>query len=200
MFLGHAEMSVARARGLAIAEPRGAFACRNAERPASPRPAASTLPARRPAPPRAGTVRPAAGFAGFAARAASLRPAPRSPEEAPDPAGVLDAARRLADAGRLDEARRRLEDERRSGRVSAALFHLLATIHGALGGDAEAESSLVRAIYLEPDHAPSLRQLALLLDARGDPAQAGRLRARAERAEARAAAVAPAEGNARGEA
>jgi chemotaxis protein methyltransferase WspC len=183
LLLGHAEMSAARERGLAIADPAEAFACRNLRRSAPP---AARLPALRPA----AVARVAPGRP-HAARAAPLRPAPRTPDEAPDPAGVLGTARRLADAGRLAEARRHLDAERHAGRVSAALFHLLATVHGALGQEAEAEASLVRAIYLEPDHAPSLHQLALLLAARGEEASSRRLKARAARAEVRATAQAP---------
>lgn len=165
LFVGHAEVAAAREAGLALVPPAEAFACRRPLAPVPPRPARSP----RAAPP-APRVQPP--------------PGPRPPvpcAAAGDGAAVLGEATRLADAGRLAEARRALLDGIAAGPVSADHYHLLALVESAQGRDEASEDALRRALYLDPHHAPSLMQLALLVETRGEGGRARRLRARAAR-------------------
>jgi chemotaxis protein methyltransferase WspC len=104
--------------------------------------------------------------------------------EAP-PAGVpaeLDTARRLADAGRLDEAERLAQAFVSAQGPNAEAFYLLGLIVDARGRSAEASAFYRKSLYLDPAHYEALAHLAMLLDAAGDKAAARRLMLRAERA------------------
>ena len=94
---------------------------------------------------------------------------------------ALERASRHADAGNLVRARDVLTEAIAAGRVSADHFHLLALVESARGNDDACEAALRRALYLEPRHYPSLMQLALLHDARGERGRARRLREKAAR-------------------
>ncbi len=172
LFVGHAEVAAARDAGLVLAAPPEAFACRYlAQREGvAERPAVRGLDSRTPraAPPRTPTPRPA-----------MKRPVP--PPPVADPGDVLRRAAGLADAGDLDQARRALVDGIAEGPVSADHFHLLALVESARGRDDESEAALRRALYLDPNHYPSLMQLALLAETRGDRGRARRLREKAAR-------------------
>lgn len=163
LFLGHAEVSAARAMGLVMEPPPGAFACRRTLRP-EPLPA-RVLPK---APPPTTRRRPP-------------RPAPVMPEPSMPDTEALERASRHADAGNLARARDVLKEAIAAGRVSADHFHLLALVESARGNDDACEAALRRALYLEPRHYPSLMQLALLHDARGERGRARRLREKAAR-------------------
>lgn len=121
-----------------------------------------------------------------AVRAASPR-LPREPEPAPAadseaPAALLDEARRLADAGRLQQALALLDEALSSGRPTAGHYHLKGAALLALGREDEAEQALRRALYLDPAHLESLSHLEHLARARGRDREAGLLAVRARKA------------------
>ena len=110
-----------------------------------------------------------------------LPPADRpSPSVQPD----LETARRLADAGRLNEAAGICEAHLRRSRVSAQAYYLLGLVRDA-SGDASAIDCYRKALYLEPNHYESLVHMALLLQRNGDPARARAFRSRAQRINAK---------------
>jgi chemotaxis protein methyltransferase WspC len=96
----------------------------------------------------------------------------------------LETARRLADAGCLDEAAAICETHLRQSKVSAQAYYLLGLVRDARG-DASAIDCYRKALYLEPTHYESLLQMALLLQKNGDPARARALRSRAQRVSAK---------------
>ena len=100
----------------------------------------------------------------------------RSPASPPD----LEIARRLADAGGLNEAAEICEAHLRQSKVSAQAYYLLGLVREARG-DPGALDCYRKALYLEPDHYESLLQMALLSQKNGDPARARALRTRAQR-------------------
>ena len=83
------------------------------------------------------------------------------------PRADLDAARRLADAGRLKEAAEICESHLRESKASAQAYYLLGLVRDATG-DASALDCYRKALYLEPNHYESLLQMALLLQKNGD--------------------------------
>ena len=108
------------------------------------------------------------------------------PAPAPAPAeALLDEARRLADLGRAEEARR--QAQRYLERVpDSADAHFLLGVLGAQLHDVEAAAtSLRRALYLDPDHYEALCHFALLAEEHGEHANASQLRRRAARVQAR---------------
>jgi len=92
----------------------------------------------------------------------------------------LETARRLADAGLLNEAAAICEAHLRQSRVSAQAYYLLGLVRDA-GGDASAIDCYRKALYLEPNHYESLLQMALVWQKNGDPARARAFRNRAQR-------------------
>lgn len=72
-------------------------------------------------------------------------------------------ARRLADVGRLDEARRWMTRALEVARLDPALHHLDGMIHAAAGNAAEARNAWRRALYLDPA-LPMTRYLLLCLE------------------------------------
>ena len=102
-------------------------------------------------------------------------PIPHSEEE-----GALARARRLADAGRLDEALAECQAHLR-GAASADAFSLLGVIQQARGDAGAAAASFRKALYLAPDHREALTHAMLLAAQRGDAAQASALRERLRR-------------------
>ncbi|HUS23950.1 MAG TPA: CheR family methyltransferase [Candidatus Binatia bacterium] len=112
------------------------------------------------------------------------KPAP--PAKAAADAPLVRAAR-LADAGRLDEARRDCDEHIRAHGPSAASLYLLGLLSDA-AGDLDGAAALYRkALYLDPHHGDALAHLTLLLEKRGDHAAARVLRGRAQRLAARPA-------------
>jgi chemotaxis protein methyltransferase WspC len=67
----------------------------------------------------------------------------------------------------------------------ALAFYLLAIVREAVGEAAEAEALLRKTLYLDPNHYEALTHLALLLDQRGDTANAELMRQRACRCHGR---------------
>jgi len=151
--------SACRKAGQAVRRPRLARLSTQPPIPADPPPNDAFQPQ---LPASSGLVLPPAG-----------RPSPSVP---PD----LETARRLADAGRLNEAAGICEAHLRQSRVSAEAHYLLGLVRDA-GGDATAIDCYRKALYLEPNHHESLLQMALLLQKNGDPARARTFRTRAQR-------------------
>lgn len=96
---------------------------------------------------------------------------------------TLEAARHLADAGKLKEAAAACEAVISSAGPSAQAYYLLGLVSDA-GDDAVAAAVFYRkALYLEPEHYEALLHLALLLERMGDAGSARTFRRRAERAQ-----------------
>jgi chemotaxis protein methyltransferase WspC len=113
--------------------------------------------------------------------AAPIAPAP--PVQAHEkPPLSLGEARRVADAGQLDEAQRLAQEFVIRHGPNADAFHLLGLIADALGRNADASDFYRKALYLEPNHYEALTHLAALLDMTGESAAAQQLMRRAQRA------------------
>jgi chemotaxis protein methyltransferase WspC len=92
----------------------------------------------------------------------------------------LDTARRLADAGRLQEAGQICQAHLNENRTSAQAYYLLGLVRDA-SGQPDAIDCYRKALYLEPNHYESLLQMALLLQKHGDAARARTFSSRAQR-------------------
>jgi chemotaxis protein methyltransferase WspC len=101
------------------------------------------------------------------------------------PASALEDASRLADAGRYDEASRRVERVIAESGASARAFFLLGMIRQAAGDRDGAEAFLLKAVYLDGQDDEALLALALLARRRGDVATESVYRRRAERVRSR---------------
>ena len=99
----------------------------------------------------------------------------------PPPVASLEAARELANAGRLAEARAACERSIQEHADSAAAYTLLGVIHQAEGHTAEAIEAFRRALYLAPDQPEALSHMIVICDTRGDATQAAALRRRLAR-------------------
>ena len=89
----------------------------------------------------------------------------------------LALARRLADAGRLDDALAAL----RQAPPSADAYSLLGVVQQARGDRAAAAEAFRKALYLAPDHAEALTHTMLLAAEGGDADRAAALRERLAR-------------------
>jgi chemotaxis protein methyltransferase WspC len=98
----------------------------------------------------------------------------------PKPAS-LEAARALADAGRLAEARLACERMLKDAPASGALQALLGTIELAQGRADAAADAFRRSLYLDPDCVEALEQMIVITDRKGNAAQAAALRRRLAR-------------------
>jgi chemotaxis protein methyltransferase WspC len=105
----------------------------------------------------------------------------------PDPAksasADLDAARRFADRGQLQEAAKLCETYLSQNRTNADAYVLLGQVYQAAGDRQQAEQSFQKATYLKPDHYEGLIHLALLKEERGDIVGAAIVRRRIQRME-----------------
>ncbi|WP_321897880.1 CheR family methyltransferase [Paraburkholderia heleia] len=137
--------------------------------------------ARAPAPPR-GSLRPLHGAP--APRAAAVVNAHAAPCQSAGstPEAALADARRLADAGALDEAERLAAQAAQALAQNPDTWYLLGLIADAQGRAAVALAHYRKAIYLEPSHYEALTHLAALLEVQGDAEGARRLMRRAQRA------------------
>jgi chemotaxis protein methyltransferase WspC len=115
---------------------------------------------------------------------ASAATPPAEPEAPADLAAALRDAEALGAAGRLVEA---LDSCRRAAAAypTAPAFFLLAMLEQQAGALEKAEASLHKTLYLDPERADALLELALLADDRGDRALAERYRQSAARVLAR---------------
>ena len=166
LFVGPAEMPLAVKHGFVSANLPLAFACRKA----SPVRGLPTSAARcSPAP---STI------------AARLRARPalivhRATAEEPD---ALRLARRLADAGQLQEAALMCHQHLQRQKDSADAYYLLGLLADAQGL-ANAAEFYRKALYLDPHHCEALQQMALLCAKQGDHDRARVFSRRAERAQ-----------------
>ena len=175
LFVGPVEQPLVIERGFLLAGIPMAFACRKAphgarqQRPRSPAKAAgagSSLQFRSQLPP-------------YAQRGRQPPPPPPS-ETSLSPRTDLDTARRLADAGHLQEAAEMCEAHLRENRASAQAYYLLGLVRDA-SGEPGAMDCYRRALYLDPHHYESLLQMTLLLQNNGDAARARAFQNRALR-------------------
>ncbi|PYE21661.1 CheR family methyltransferase [Paraburkholderia silvatlantica] len=137
--------------------------------------------ARAPAPPRL-SLRPLHGAP--APRTAAVVNAHAVPRQSAGstPEAALADARRLADAGALDEAERLAAQAAQALAQNPDTWYLLGLIADAQGRAAVALAHYRKAIYLEPSHYEALTHLAALLEVQGDAEGARRLMRRAQRA------------------
>jgi chemotaxis protein methyltransferase WspC len=94
---------------------------------------------------------------------------------------LLSSIASLANQGRTADARAVCERYLRDHAPVAVVFYWLGLLSEVEGNSTEAQGFYRKALYLEPQHAESLAQLAALLAARGDAAGARRLQDRAAR-------------------
>lgn len=92
----------------------------------------------------------------------------------------LEAARALADAGKLAEAASLCDAHLKSAGPDAQAYYLLGLVSDA-AGDPAALDHYRKALYLEPNHYETLLQMALLLEKNGDTTGARAYKRRAER-------------------
>jgi chemotaxis protein methyltransferase WspC len=113
---------------------------------------------------------------------APATPAPAAQAGTEPRRDLLVEAAALADRGELAAAAELCEQRLRVVGADAAGYALLGTIRQAGGNLEQAEECFSRALYCDPGHYPSLVQLALLRERRGDRAGAANLRRRAAKA------------------
>ena len=92
----------------------------------------------------------------------------------------LDNARRLADAGRLEEASAICHSYLRESGASAQAYYLLGLVRDA-AGDPAAIDFYRKALYLEPNHYETLLQMSLWAQKSGDATRAQTYKSRAQR-------------------
>jgi chemotaxis protein methyltransferase WspC len=206
IFVGPAETGLMMRHAMSSARIPLAFAFQRT--PAGEKSVRTPLPFRLPLPPEKPAAAPV-GLPGIALPTVPVRPvAARVPAAKPAPAfsarpatlavpaiPVLDAllpepptlaeARRLADAGRFDEAEHVALEIANLRAPEADTFYLLGLIADARGRHTDAGDFYRKALYLEPAHYEALTHLAALLDVAGDTVGARQLMLRAERALAR---------------
>ncbi|WP_341313790.1 CheR family methyltransferase [Paraburkholderia sp. IMGN_8] len=111
---------------------------------------------------------------------------PPPPDHAPPTTtahDTLQAARALADAGRLTEAAHAITAYLEHHAPHADAFYLLGVLADAGGDMNQARGHYRKALYLDPQHAEALAHLATLLELEGDRAGARLLMQRASRAQ-----------------
>ena len=182
LFVGPSEAFAMRAAGFtAVGYPR-AFAYRKTSPPveasAGPTKKAAVAAARLPEKPR-----PEKLSLKSTPLDARGRTAPVLASLSERPMSDLEAAKRLADCGKLKEAATICEDHLREKRTSAGAHYLLGVLRDAMGDEEQAAECYRKVLYLEPGHAEALAHLALLREQRGDRADAERLYRRAKRLE-----------------
>jgi chemotaxis protein methyltransferase WspC len=97
---------------------------------------------------------------------------------------LLKRSRKLADADQLEEALACCEQYLKCQPLCGEGYFLMGQICQAIGALAESDRYLAKAIYLIPNHADALMQLALLREGQGDSAGAEVLRQRLLRSRA----------------
>jgi len=176
LFVGPAEAFLASCSGFAPVNQTMSFAFR--------RTAAKLVTqsnTRLPSPPKA-VKRRAGPQSPHPAKADRFPVSAPAPPPTPPQSG-LETVRRMADAGRLPEAVESCESHLRQHGPSAEAYYLLGLVRDTIGDPRAAAESYRKTLYLEADHVEALMHLALLTEAQGDVAAAGRLRERARRAD-----------------
>ncbi len=179
LFVGSVEQPLVLNNGFVSLHIPKASACRKADHVAR-RPRATRLTRRSPLPAAIPSVTAPRPHLPVGSRMPTPHVGRPSPVEQPD----LEAARRLADAGRLSEAAAICEAHLSQSRMSAQAYYLLGLVRDARG-DASALEYYRKALYLDPNHYESLVQMASLLQKNGDAARARAFRNRAQRVKAK---------------
>lgn len=96
---------------------------------------------------------------------------------------LLETAKKLADKGQLEEAKRVCLDYLSQNNLDAQAYFLLGLLYHASGKEKEAEELFNRTLYLEPKHSEALIYLGLLAEKKGDMKKADLYRARVKRVE-----------------
>lgn len=122
--------------------------------------------------------------ASFAVRP-TVVPAPASPVGGDNVATLLATIASLANEGRSAEARTACERFLQHHEPVAQIFYWLGLLSEVEGNAALAQGFYRKALYLDPQHAETLAQLAALLEAQGDRSGARRLQERAARGASR---------------
>ncbi len=108
-------------------------------------------------------------------------PPPTVPSAPPPTPGTLAAARVLADAGRLADARAACEHLLRAHPGDADALALLGVVHLAAGHADAAYDAFGKALYLAPDHTEAVSHMIGLCERKGQTARAAALRKRLAR-------------------
>jgi chemotaxis protein methyltransferase WspC len=177
LFVGPAELPLVLEHGFVSANIPMAFACRRAT-------VSTPALAKRPRPVKAVTIPPLVRTP-FVTSGVQIAAAPVKHGTKQIPVGKgqeseLEEAKRLADAGRLEEAASICESFLRRSQDSAHAYYLLGLVREA-GGDATAVDCYRKALYLDPNHYETLLQMALLAEKNGDHERAQTFRRRAQR-------------------
>jgi chemotaxis protein methyltransferase WspC len=180
LFVGPAEAAVATGNGFRDAGYRMAFAHRAVDQPLVTRVSAPArlAPARVPTRPARMPSVTATGRESIVRGDAIVTAAPET----------LATASALADAGRLGDAAAACERLLREHGATAAVYYLLGLVRDALGEPARAADCYRKTLFLDPGHADAAAHLAWLAEEQDHPAEAQRLRVRAQRLAARNAA------------
>lgn len=186
LFVGPAETGLMMRHDLSSARIALAFAFRHgAPSHATPERTSTVQTTRTPTPLAAIAPRWQAPFPLHTSITPASVPAVPHAQHAPKPVFDDDTridARRLADAGQLDEAERLAHEHVSAHGPHADSFYLLGLIADARGREVEANALYRKALYLQPDHYEALTHLATLLDIAGEHDGARQLMRRAERA------------------
>lgn len=180
LFIGPAEGNLLAAIGMRSIGVAQSFAFRHAA-PVVAAPVAAPVqtpvrPAPRP-PVDMPVSRPATRTS--AAFAPAVKPAAASAND--EVTALLSTIARLANEGKSAEARAACETYLQRHEPIAPVFYWLGLLSEVEGRTVEAQGFYRKALYLQPQHAESLAQLAALLAAQGDSAGARRLQDRAAR-------------------
>ncbi|MDX8451143.1 CheR family methyltransferase [Mesorhizobium sp. VK9D] len=177
LLVGPAEAALPRLHGFISAEWPLAFAFLKSERVNTAAPKVSAAIPVRTAVPKVNKSRPVL---------------PRPAIDVQAPAKPLDqvsesliAVERIANAGRVKEAREVALAHLKTFGPSAEIFYLLGLVQDADGAAPEAAQSYRKALYLAPNHREALVHLALLLRKQGDHSGAEALAGRLDRAQKR---------------
>ena len=184
LFVGPAEQPLVTGHGFTRLNLSMTFACRRDDHPSVPAADAPEASKAKQLPPVLRS--PAPAHADLSRLKLDAPPAPVHAASAD--VRDLKLARKLADAGKLDEARQFCEAHVKQFGPAVEAFYLLGLVADARG-EAGALELYRKAIYLQPDHYESLLQLALLLEKNGDRAGAKSFRRRADRAKREPAAA-----------
>jgi chemotaxis protein methyltransferase WspC len=174
LFVGHAETSCFPRERFVPLNPRGAFYFRKVEPGAAAIGvgAAAGIPSRVSFPP---PVRIAPKKPGTPQRTE------QPPREVPKPRDSIEAARQLADQGRLSDAAAMCERLLCEDGANADAYCLLGIVLHGMESFQRAEECLNRAIYLDEQCYDAIVHLSLIREHRGDSAGAEVLRHRAAR-------------------
>ncbi|EPJ89009.1 putative chemotaxis protein methyltransferase CheR [Pseudomonas sp. CFII64] len=192
LFIGPAEGSLLTRMGMrSIGVPQTFAFSHHVEPPRETSPSQVPLPLANLARSMPGTAvappvrMPARAYPRASAPAPTPRPAPVAPIAASgttdDVATLLATIASLANEGRSVEARAACERFLQQHEPIAQIFYWLGLLSEVEGNAALAQGFYRKALYLQPQHAETLAQLAALLEAQGDRSGARRLQERAAR-------------------